>query len=48
MIDYVALRDVLNAEPVDVCPSCGADMDEPYNIAVCNACGADNTDEEES
>ncbi len=29
----------------DVCPSCGADMDEPSDRAICGACGADNTDE---
>ena len=32
---------------VDVCPSCGADMDEPSERAMCGACGADNTDEED-
>ena len=34
-----------NIEPADVCPSCGADMDELSNVAICGACGADNTDD---
>lgn len=35
----------MSEEPADVCPSCGADMDERSDIALCGACGADNTDE---
>lgn len=34
-------------ERTDVCPACGADMDEPYEVAICGACGADNTDDAE-
>lgn len=36
----------MTQEPTDVCPSCGADMDDPYEVAVCGACGADNTDDD--